>query len=67
MEIAVAAALLDASRRLSSGDVTRDTTAREGTNTENDFQPRLRTGSLVPFTASAVARLLLRSEETKVW
>ena len=66
MELEVAAALLDASRRLSSGDVTRDDTDRERTNTEHDCQPRVRTGSLIPFTASAMARQLIRPEETQV-
>eukprot|EP00091_Calanus_sinicus_P024840 TRINITY_DN9134_c0_g1_i1.p1 TRINITY_DN9134_c0_g1~~TRINITY_DN9134_c0_g1_i1.p1 ORF type:complete len:115 (-),score=21.56 TRINITY_DN9134_c0_g1_i1:17-361(-) len=53
MEFEVAAALIDASRKLSSGDVATDTSAQ----VDADRKPRLRTGSLIPFSAAAIAML----------
>eukprot|EP00092_Neocalanus_flemingeri_P013819 GFUD01014907.1.p1 GENE.GFUD01014907.1~~GFUD01014907.1.p1 ORF type:complete len:149 (-),score=45.83 GFUD01014907.1:926-1372(-) len=56
MELEVAAALLDASRRLSSGEVARDgelNTARE----KSDDNPQVRTISIMPLTSAVVAML----------
>merc|ERR1712106_1176937 len=57
MELEVAAALLDASRRLSSGDVATEKEDLVG-------GPRMRTGSLIPFSVAALA--MWRSGEGQI-
>eukprot|EP00092_Neocalanus_flemingeri_P021432 GFUD01023238.1.p1 GENE.GFUD01023238.1~~GFUD01023238.1.p1 ORF type:complete len:147 (-),score=40.70 GFUD01023238.1:149-589(-) len=53
MDLEVATALLDASRRLSSGEVDGLTTSTQDVRNDGDTMPRVRTGSL----AAAVAML----------
>jgi len=55
MELEVAAALLDASRRLSSGEVSSERDLTTNTPPAEGGKTRLRTGSLIPFSAAALA------------